>query len=188
MVALLFCFGAAVQTLITLRHDQFLASIPQFAVAGLIVVSLAVSALKIPEGARGISGDAPNLWLLGGVALLAGSVWLVPYQGGALGRNGERGQILSHEEAVQKWVAFDQCAAPPAKEHISDKTSDGTSIDIATYDRCAEGAEVRDYSIVEGGHTWPGGLQYMPVILIGKTTKNLDASEVIWKFLLRHSR
>ncbi len=28
MVVLEFCFGAAVQTLITLRHDQFLAAIP----------------------------------------------------------------------------------------------------------------------------------------------------------------
>ena len=90
-----------------------------------------------------------------------------------LGRNGERGQILSHEEAVQKWVVLDHCGTLGTKEHTADETGDGTSIDVAIYSRCTDGSEVRDYTIVEGGHAWPGGLHYMPEVLIEKTTKNL---------------
>jgi poly(3-hydroxybutyrate) depolymerase len=37
-----------------------------------------------------------------------------------------------------------------------------------------------------GGHTWPGGLQYFPERMIGKTTHNLDASEEIVDFFKRH--
>jgi polyhydroxybutyrate depolymerase len=112
----------------------------------------------------------------------------VPYQGGALGRNGSRGQILSHQDAVEKWVALNHCTAQPSKAQIPDEKGDGTSVDVAIYEPCAEGTEVRDYTIVEGGHTWPGGLQYLPQMIIGKTTKNMDASEVIWEFFARHSR
>jgi poly(3-hydroxybutyrate) depolymerase len=94
---------------------------------------------------------------------------LVPYQGGGLGRHGSRGQILSHQDAVQKWVALNHCATQATKAHIPDKNGDGTSVDIAIQESCAEGTEVRDY-------------------ISGKTTKNMDASEVIWEFFARHSR
>jgi poly(3-hydroxybutyrate) depolymerase len=33
-----------------------------------------------------------------------------------------------------------------------------------------------------GGHTWPGGYQYLPEFLIGKTNRDLDASKAIWDF------
>jgi polyhydroxybutyrate depolymerase len=33
-----------------------------------------------------------------------------------------------------------------------------------------------------GGHAWPGGMQYLLASVIGKTSKNMDASEVIWEF------
>lgn len=33
-----------------------------------------------------------------------------------------------------------------------------------------------------GEHTWPGGWQYLPAAVVGKTTQNMDASAVIWQF------
>lgn len=107
---------------------------------------------------------------------------LVPLAGGG------GGTILSHDDAVRKFVEVDQCRMEPKKEHIPDKTGDGTSIDVIVYQPCADGSEVRGYIVNEGGHTWPGGRQYLPAAIIGKTTHNLNGSEVIWDFLSRHTR
>ncbi|HEX8872759.1 MAG TPA: hypothetical protein VF758_08340, partial [Candidatus Acidoferrum sp.] len=113
---------------------------------------------------------------------------LVPLAGGKLGLNGSGGTVVSHGEAVEKWVKLDGCAATPVREHIPDNARDGTSVDVAIYTGCADGSEVRDYVVVNGGHAWPGGKQYLPEVLIGKTTRNLDASETIWEFFSKHRR
>jgi polyhydroxybutyrate depolymerase len=44
------------------------------------------------------------------------------------------------------------------------------------------------YQIDSGGHTWPGGKQYLPASVIGPTTRALDGSEAIAKFFLAHAR
>ena len=51
-----------------------------------------------------------------------------------------------------------------------------------------EGVEVVLYAIEGGGNTWPGGLQYAPENTIGRTTRNLDASEAIWAHFKHHRR
>ena len=50
------------------------------------------------------------------------------------------------------------------------------------------GVGVDLYVIEGGGHTWPGGLRYASVGLIGRTTRSLDASETIWRFFAEHGR
>jgi len=37
-------------------------------------------------------------------------------------------------------------------------------------------------SVRNGGHTWPGGKQYLGKKLIGFTNRDIDACEVIWEF------
>jgi len=39
-----------------------------------------------------------------------------------------------------------------------------------------------------GGHTRPGGRQYLPVNIIGKASRDFDASETIRAFFARHPR
>jgi polyhydroxybutyrate depolymerase len=46
-------------------------------------------------------------------------------------------------------------------------------------------AETLLYIVEGGGHTWPGGEQYMPEWLIGKTCQHFDANVAIWAFLKR---
>lgn len=36
-----------------------------------------------------------------------------------------------------------------------------------------------------GGHTWPGGNQYLPERIIGKTSMDIDASEIIWDYFAK---
>jgi len=111
---------------------------------------------------------------------------LVRLAGGPLGRNTAGGVVLSHDATVQKFADLDRCSSEPKKERIADQAGDGTTIDVATYSACAGGTEVRGYVVNGGGHAWPGGMQYFPASMIGKTSKNMDASEVIWEFFSRH--
>jgi polyhydroxybutyrate depolymerase len=39
-----------------------------------------------------------------------------------------------------------------------------------------------------GGHTWPGGSQYLPERLVGKVCRHVDGTALIWDFLQRHSK
>ena len=44
------------------------------------------------------------------------------------------------------------------------------------------GPLVAFYSVAGGGHTWPGGPQYLPRFIVGPTTHTFDASQVIVEF------
>jgi polyhydroxybutyrate depolymerase len=44
------------------------------------------------------------------------------------------------------------------------------------------------YTVEGGGHTWPGGPQYLPVSMIGKASQQMNASEMIWNDLKKYSR
>jgi len=103
---------------------------------------------------------------------------IVAYNGGKMfGR-----QIYSQEGILKKWVALDGCNPKPVITNIPDAAHDGTSIIKEEYSNPANGLKVIGYTINNGGHTWPGGWQYAPQFIIGKTTKNLNACRVMWDF------
>ena len=37
-----------------------------------------------------------------------------------------------------------------------------------------------------GGHTWPQGNQYLSEVIIGKTSEDINANEVVWEFFKKH--
>jgi polyhydroxybutyrate depolymerase len=51
---------------------------------------------------------------------------------------------------------------------------------------CAENTEVILLRIDNGGHTWPGGKQYLPERMIGKVCRDIDAGHEIFEFFSRH--
>ena len=53
--------------------------------------------------------------------------------------------------------------------------------------QCAAGTAVVFYQVDDGGHTWPGGPQYLPKAIIGPTTHTFGASEAIGQFFAAHS-
>ena len=108
---------------------------------------------------------------------------LVPYQGGVVA--GERGDVLSAPQTAAKWAALAHCAPTPASASVSTTVSDGTAVSYATYSGCAGGVAVEFYTITGGGHTWPGGTQYLPVSVVGRATSNLGASQTLWQFVSR---
>jgi polyhydroxybutyrate depolymerase len=103
---------------------------------------------------------------------------IVPYKGGKLfGR-----RAYSQDAVIDKWIALDHCAKTALVTNIPDEAHDGTSILKEEYINPKNGLKVVGYTIVDGGHTWPGGWQYLPKAIIGKTTRNLNACEEIWSF------
>lgn len=112
---------------------------------------------------------------------------LVPIGGGALGKNGSHGVVLSLEATALKWAKLDGCNPKPAEANLPDTADDGTSVRESVFSGCKAKAEVLVDVVENGGHTWPGGKQYLPAAIIGKTTRNLDASEALWEFFSKHS-
>ena len=109
---------------------------------------------------------------------------LVPYEGGYITIfNQTRGKITSVNDTVDFWVENNECNVNPVIYEYPDvDPNDGTRVVLEKYEGGINGTKVYLYSIIGGGHTWPGGLQYFPEWFIGKTCRDIDANEVIWDF------
>ncbi len=113
---------------------------------------------------------------------------LVPFAGGAvhLGRS-VRGQAASVADSIAMWVARDACGKTPAHALVPDLDhDDGSTATVDAYGGCEGGAAVTLYTIEGGGHTWPGGKQYLPALLVGTVNRDLQATDVMWTFFAAH--
>ena len=99
------------------------------------------------------------------------------------------GIILSVSATVDVFVSHNECSPTPTIIYEPDRDpNDGTRVRKEVYENCTSGTEVILYAIEGGGHTWPGGFQYLPEIYIGKTSQDIDANKVIWNFFKSHVR
>jgi polyhydroxybutyrate depolymerase len=107
---------------------------------------------------------------------------LVPYGGGHVRGRGLGGrQALSAPDTAAQWARTNGCPSPPRAATIPIGAPDGTQIRTDTYGPCPTGPVVL-YTVEGGGHTWPGGEQYLPVRAVGRTTRQLDAGDTMWEF------
>lgn len=114
---------------------------------------------------------------------------LVPFLGGQITAGGTAGgTILSHFQAIDKWVTINACNPTPTVTDLPDIANDGTTIKQRVYSGGTNGSEVVSYVVLNGGHTWPQGYQYLNEAIIGKTSQDMNACEVIWTFFKRFSR
>jgi polyhydroxybutyrate depolymerase len=111
---------------------------------------------------------------------------LVHIEGGAIART--HGRNVSLAEASSFWRKWNQTSSKPDTQEIPDGAHDGTSVRRETYRGGKQGVEVVVYTVEGGGHTWPGGPQYLPAFLVGKASHNLDATAVIWEFFRKQQR
>jgi polyhydroxybutyrate depolymerase len=100
----------------------------------------------------------------------------------------DRGVANCLAQTAAFWRKSDGTSAQLAVENLPDQAHDGTSVRREIYTGGKQGTEVVVYVIEGGGHTWPGGPQYLPAFLIGKASRNLDATQTIWDFFKRHTR
>lgn len=114
---------------------------------------------------------------------------LVPWEGGWVGFGGKkRGKCISAMETLHFWQTAD--GITPGSESVTNlpeqNTKDGTKIQVLASHNDSNGADVVLYDVQGGGHTWPGGWQYLGAWLVGRTSRELNASEVIWEFFKEH--
>lgn len=112
---------------------------------------------------------------------------LVPFNGGAVRGRGGLSHSISATTMVNKWRSADGCQGDPSVQALPN-VGDGTVVHRFDSTACAASTEVTFYQIDSGGHTWPGGRQYLPKAIIGPTTRALDGSEAIAEFFLAHAR
>jgi len=116
---------------------------------------------------------------------------LVPFDGGHVrlfrfGRS--RGEVLSTNATVDFFLKHNGCTGKQERNKLDDTDpEDGTSVEVEKYAGCREGTEVVLVKVIGGGHTWPGGTQYLKPWLVGKVSKDINASELILDFFLKHS-
>jgi polyhydroxybutyrate depolymerase len=104
---------------------------------------------------------------------------LVPYEGGSI--RFSRGKVVSVQNTLGLWVKNNDCNEIPFITTI-DNEDDDTYVKMFRFTGAAERNEVVFYLIYGGGHTWPGGRQYLPKLLVGRTSEEFNASEEIWKW------
>jgi len=108
---------------------------------------------------------------------------IVPWGGGAVAGFAEFGQVVSAAETFRFWASHDLCKGEPLVVNEPDRDpQDGTRVRLERLSDCSNKAEVTLVAVEGGGHTWPGGYQYLPEPFIGKTSKDIDANTLIWNF------
>lgn len=113
---------------------------------------------------------------------------LVPYHGGGVLR-GRNGSIISTEKAAQMWVNANGCETKPITGELADADpGDNCRVNWSRWPDGKNGTEVVLYTIEGGGHTWPGGPQYLAASVIGRVCRDFDATRAIWEFFKKHSR
>lgn len=104
---------------------------------------------------------------------------IVPYDGNPLA------SIYSMNDTVDFWLDVDgiPSESEPVETVWGPTSSDSTVVHRYVYSGGTDGTEVILFKVDGGGHTWPGGPQYLPEFFIGKVTTHIDGSALIWKHL-----
>jgi|SRR5580658_1063440 polyhydroxybutyrate depolymerase len=106
---------------------------------------------------------------------------VVPYGGGT--EHNLQLPVISVEDSAKAWATIDRCTEKPTQTKLKAHEKGGMETKVETYDVCAQNAQVISYSMKGGGNTWPGGEQYEVEKQVGKTSRDLNANEIIWSFL-----
>jgi len=79
------------------------------------------------------------------------------------------------------WAKRNRCGDNPLESKVAG------DVTRREYTGCAADAAVVLYTIQGGGHTWPGGMP-LPEWFVGRTTRSIDATSLMWAFFVAHPR
>lgn len=117
------------------------------------------------------------------VALHGNADPIVPYDGAEIPPNLGTGVFPPVRRAVSEWAKALGCDGLPL---ISRAAED---VELATYPRCLAGdGEALLYTVLGGGHSWPGSTVDLPPHIVGSTTHSIDATAIILDFFAARSR
>ena len=110
---------------------------------------------------------------------------LVPYHGGTvMVLHQKRGEVASVESSVAYWKEQNKCTVLKEEYDFPDTNKADVCTAHKTVWQNAKHPNIRvvNISIENGGHTWPGGKQYLPRNLVGNTNRDFNACDEIWNF------
>jgi polyhydroxybutyrate depolymerase len=102
---------------------------------------------------------------------------VVPYEGGAA--PGASRTLPPVHRAASEWARTLGCDGLPTISHPA------AGIELSTYGNCRLGAAVL-YTVLDGGHTWPGAAIELDPGIAGRTTRSISASELMLEFYVSH--
>ena len=104
---------------------------------------------------------------------------LAPYQGGSSPI--APGLFPSIRDWAARAARRNRCSGDPSDTRMTG------SVRRLAYTNCAENADMILYTVEGGGHTWPGG-KPVPEWFNGRTTREINATSVMWAFFVQHPR
>ncbi len=102
---------------------------------------------------------------------------VVPYEGGRTPVGPD--VFPSVPSFTANWARRNRCGANPIE------STPAQDVVRWEYTGCADSASVVLYTIVGGGHQWPGG-RPLPAFLVGPYSRSIDATRVMWTFFAAH--
>jgi polyhydroxybutyrate depolymerase len=103
---------------------------------------------------------------------------IVPFDGGVRPPDGET--LPSIQGWMKIYAGENGCDQNPIQLR-----SIGDVVGIK-YSDCKHDANVHFYTIHGGGHSWPGG-GGVPAFIVGYTTQDINATEIMWDFFENHA-
>ena len=96
-----------------------------------------------------------------------------------------KGEVMSSLESARVWLNPHDRESPPKIQPMDDRDpSDETTIVRFSWPE----SKISLYMVHRGGHTVPGGRQYLPVFLVGRVSRDMDTAEEAWRFFHDHGK
>lgn len=109
---------------------------------------------------------------------------IVPWDGGAVTFEDQQlGRVLPVERTFAFWMRHDDCRDVEVALIPDFAPDDGTRIERRKAVGCKAGTKVELFAVEGAGHTWPSGWQYLPESMVGRISRDIDASIAAWRFL-----
>jgi polyhydroxybutyrate depolymerase len=147
----------------------------------LVAAVGAVAGLRAPDRAPEIAPDrvpaGPPVRAIPIIAFHGTADRINPYRGG--GRPEWQGSV---PDAAEAWAAANATVARREVEPV------GATVTRTRYGAAGGPGEVVLWTITGGGHTWPGGrLGLIGSLFLGRTSHEVDATDLIWRFAVAHA-
>lgn len=84
------------------------------------------------------------------------------------------------DSALRHWVEIDRCDPEASVESVGD------TVELTSFDGCAQGTAVEAYTFLDGGHSWPGSP--IRTTVAGVSSQDLSAEQVMWNFFAAHPK